>query len=402
MSSHTDGECRPTFEEVRRVFDSSFEAKRELGASLCVWHRGEKVIDLWGGYMDKARTRKWEQDTMCTMFSTTKGMVALCFLMLADRGAFDYDEPVAKYWPEFAAGGKEKITIRMLLNHRSGLVAIDEPIALDDFANRPEEVARIAAKQTPYWEPDTDQGYHGVTYGIYAAELFRRLADGETLGLFLRREVAEPLGADVFIGLPASEEGRVSHSHPAGLGEFFFKMLPKLFFHRGTEGRVYRQVVLGKEAAKAFSNPRELGPKGISNFNTARVRAMELPWGNGITNARGLARVYAALAGGGSIDGHRLVSEEALKPLHETQSWSKRDRVLRKPQGWSQGFIKEAELMFSPNAESFGHPGAGGALGWCDPKEELAISYIPNKMAHHIRSPRARALTAAVYRCLEQ
>ena len=177
-------------------------------------------------------------------------------------------------------------------------------------------------------------------------------------------------------------------------------MLPKLLFHQGNEGRVYRQVVLGKEAAKAFANPKELGPKGISNFNTARVRAMELPWGNGITNARGLARVYAALASGGSIDGHRLVSSEALLPLQETQSWTQRDRVLRKPQGWTQGFIKESEMMFSPNKESFGHPGAGGALGWCDPKEELAISYIPNKMAHHIRSPRARALTAAVYRCL--
>lgn len=399
MTARTQGECSTAFEEVHRVFETSFETKQELGASLCVWHRGEKVIDLWGGYVDKARTQAWERDTLCTMFSTTKGMVALCFLMLADRGVFDYDEPIAKYWPEFAAEGKEAISIRTLLNHRSGLVAIDEPISLDDFATRPEEVARIAAAQAPYWEPDTDQGYHGVTYGIYTAELFRRLTD-ESIGTFLSREVATPLGADVFLGLPPSEEKRVSSSHPAGLAELFFKIVPKMLFHQGNEGRVYRQVVFGKEAAKAFANPAELGPKGIGNFNTSRVRAMELPWGNGIANARGLARVYAALACDGSIDGHRLVSADSLLPLRETQSWTKMDRVLRKPQGWTQGFVKEDEMMFSPNPESFGHPGAGGALGWCDPTEELAISYIPNKMAHHIRSPRARALAAAVYRCV--
>ncbi len=399
MSSRLQGECADAFAAVRKVFEDSFESRKELGASLCVWHRGTKVVDLWGGYVDKARTQEWERDTLCTIFSTTKGMVALCFLMLADRGAFQYDEPVATYWPEFSENGKGEISIRTMLNHRSGLVAIDEPIALDDFANNPDEIARIAAKQAPYWEPDTDQGYHGVTYGIYAAELFRRIA-GESIGTFLRREVTEPLGADLFVGLPESEERRVSPIYPAGLAEIFFKIVPKLLFHRGNEGRVYRQVVLGKEAAKAFSNPKELGPKGVGNFNTARVHAMELPWGNGISNARGLARVYAALANGGEIDGHRLVREETLVPLRETQSWTTMDRVLRKPQGWTQGFVKEDEKMFSPNAESFGHPGAGGALGWCDPVEGLAISYVPNKMAHHIRSPRARALAAAVYDCL--
>ncbi len=399
VSSRTQGECSTAFEEVRLAFEASFESKKELGASLCVWHHGEKVVDLWGGYVDKARTQAWERDTLCTMFSTTKGMVALCFLMLADRGVFDYDEAVAKYWPEFAANGKGEISIRTLLNHRSGLIALDEPISLDDLADRPDKVARIAAEQTPYWEPGTDQGYHGVTYGIYTAELFRRLA-GESIGTFLRREVTEPLGADVYLGLPASEESRVSPIYPAGLGEILFKIVPKLLFHRGNEGRVYRQVVLGKEAAKAFSNPAELGPKGIANFNTAKVHGMELPWGNGISNARGLARIYAALAGDGSIDGHRLVSADALTPLRETQSWTKLDRVLRKPQGWTQGFVKEDEMMFSPNPESFGHPGAGGALGWCDPTEELSIAYIPNKMAHHIRSPRARALAAAIYRCV--
>ncbi len=399
MSDAASGLCSSAFSEVRRVFAASLESKAELGASFCVWHRGEQVVDLWGGHVDKARGERWQKNTMCTMFSATKGLVALCFLMLVDRGECDYDEPVATYWPEFAAAGKETISIRTLMNHRSGLIALDEPIGLDDLENHPEEVARIAAAQEPLWEPDSDQGYHGVTYGIYAAELFRRIT-GESIGSFLNREVAQPLEADVFVGLPESEETRVSDVYPAGLSELLLQIIPKTLFHRGNEGRVFRQVVMGGETAKAFANPVELGPKQVSNFNTARVHAMELPWGNGIGNARGLARVYAALACGGSIGGHRLVSAAALEPLAEAQSWSPQDRVLRKPQGWSQGFVKEDEFMYSPNSVSFGHPGAGGALGWCDPSEQLAIAYIPNKMSHHIRSPRARALTAAVYGCL--
>jgi len=395
------GEVAPGFEPVQRVLSASLARGEEWGAGVCVWHAGRVVVDLWGGDADRARGVRWTGDTLATMFSSTKGLVALTFLMLADRGLVDYDAPMARYWPELRAHGKGAITVRTLLNHRSGLVALDEPITLDRIEQHPEEIAQLLALQEPRWAPGTDQGYHAITYGLYAAELFRRIT-GETIGTFLAREVARPLGADVYIGLPPELEPRVAHNCPATWRERVLRIVPKLLFDPRRDGRVYRQVAFGGDAAHAFANPRELGPRGIDNFNSPRVHRLELPWGNGIASARGLCRVYAALAGGGSIDGVTLVRPAALEPLAGRQSWSMRDRVLRKPVGWSQGFLKEEDGMFSPNPESFGHPGAGGALGWCDPKARLAIGYVTCKMDHRVRSRRARALAHAAYRCVAE
>lgn len=399
-SPQIHGHCTPEFSELQRVFAENFEKHGELGASVCIWHRGNKVADLWAGHLDMARTTEWQEDTLCTIFSCTKGLVALCFLMLADKGSFSYDDTVASYWSEFAAEGKESVTIRTLLNHRAGLIGLDTAFTLDTLEQSPAQVAQIAALQKPHWPPGQDQGYHGVTYGIYAAELFSRIA-GESLGTFLEREIRQTLDADVFLGLPTEEEERVCNIFPATTSDRIFKILPRLLFSRGTEGRVYRKVLFGGDSALAFKHPKDLGITGVQNFNLPRVHSMELPWGNGISNARGLAKVYSALASGGKTNGVRVVSKEAIDALQERQSWSNRDRVLCKPQGWSQGFAKEDTEIFSPNKVSFGHPGAGGALGWCDPSEELSIGYVPNKMAFHIRSPRARALVAAAYRCLE-
>lgn len=393
------GEVAPGFEPLRRVFAESLRRGEEWGAGVCVWHAGRVVVDLWGGDADRSRGVPWEGDTLGTIFSSTKGLVALSFLMLADRGLIDYDAPVARYWPEMGAHGKGTVAVRTLLNHRAGLVALDEPLTLDRIEHHPEEVAHFLAVQKPRWAPGTDQGYHAITYGLYAAELFRRVA-GESIGTFLAREVAGPLGADVFIGLPPEDEHRVSRNHPATWRERVFYIVPKLLFDPRRDGRVYRQVALGGDAAAAFANPRELGPRGIDNFNDPRVHRLELPWGNGIASARGLCRVYAALANGGSIDGVTLVRPSAIEPLAGRQSWSPRDRVLQKPVGWSQGFLKEESGMFSPNPSSFGHPGAGGALGWCDPKVRLAIGYVTSKMDHRIRSRRARALAHAAYACV--
>lgn len=393
------GHTSEGFGAVRQVFAENFERRGELGASVCVWHEGQKVVDLWGGHLDLDRTRDWQEDTMSMVFSSTKGLVALCFLLLADRGEMSYDDPVAKYWPEFAAAGKSGITIRTLLNHRAGLFAVDRAFALADLEDDPQKVATILAEQKPKWPAGRAQGYHGVTYGLYAAELFRRIA-GQSLGAFLAEAIAGPLHADVYLGLPEEHHGRVSDLHSVTGRDKLLKIVPRLLFHRGTEGRVFRQVAMGKETGQAFAYPAELGPQGIDNFNRPEVRRMELPWANAFANARGLARVYAALACGGQIDKIRLVRTGSLKPLHARQSWSEQDRILRKPLGWSQGFLKEEDHMFSPNPESFGHPGAGGALGWSDPVAKVAIGYVPNKMAIHIRSPRARALASAVYDCV--
>jgi CubicO group peptidase (beta-lactamase class C family) len=390
------GTVAPGYEAVRDTLRDNFARRGEWGAAVCVWHEGRIVADLWGGVARRSDHTAWTADTLATVFSSTKGLVALCFLMLADRGTLDYDAPVSNYWPEFAAQGKHAITVRCLLNHRAGLVGVDTPITLEMIEHHPEAVARVLEAQAPHWPPDTDQGYHGVTFGLYASELFRRIS-GESIGTFLAREVATPLGADAYLGLPATLESRVATNYPITASEKLFKVIPKLLFHRGQEGRVFRQVARGKEAAKAFAHPRETGPLGIDNFNTERVHRLELAWANAIASARGLCRIYAALANGGALDGVRLVSSAAIEPLRARQSWTECDRVLRKPLGWSQGFIKEEGAMFSPNHDSFGHPGAGGALGWCDPVNHVAIGYVLNKMDHRIRSPRARALCQAVY-----
>lgn len=384
------------FEPVRAAFVQNVKRGGEIGAGLCITHRGETVVDLWAGVADRATGRPWGPDTLNVVFSVTKGMAATALLMLADRGLLDYDRPVAHYWPEFAAHGKEAITVRTLLCHRAGLVALDEPLTLDDFEQRPEKVARACAEQHPFWAPGTDQGYHGVTYGPYVAELFRRVA-GESIGTFLAREVAGPLGADVYLGAPEHVRDRVATNYPVGKVEAATQVIPKLLLHRGTEGRVYRQVAFKGLAAKAFGNPPELGAKGMNNWNDPRVQRLELPWANAVASARGLARVYAALANGGAVDGVRLVQPEVIEPLFARQSWSERDRILRRPMGWSQGFVKEGPAIFSPNLESFGHPGAGGSLGWCDPKARVSIGYVINRMGHHIRSPRALALCKALY-----
>ncbi len=401
MAVTIHGTVAPGFEPVRDAFRDNFEKRGEIGASVCIYRDGRPIVDLWAGLADRASQRPWREDTMTIVFSSTKGMAALAMMLLADRGQLDYDRRVADYWPEFAQAGKEDVTVRTLLNHRAGVVGFDEPVTLDDFEHRPEHVADVCARQRPFWTPGTDQGYHGVTFGPYVAELFRRASGGTSIGRFFADEVAGRLGADVHIGLPEHHEPRVATNYPADTRERLTKVVPKLLLHRGLEGRVYRQVARGNTAtAKAFRHPKELGPSGLANYNTRRVRAMELPWANGVATARGLARVYAALSLGGTLDGVTLVRPDTVEAVHRRQSWTLNDRVLRKPLGFAQGFIKEETRLFSPNIEAFGHPGAGGALGFCDPRARVSIGYVMNRMGHHIRSPRALALCHALYRCL--
>ncbi|MEZ4323817.1 MAG: serine hydrolase domain-containing protein [Polyangiales bacterium] len=397
-AGQVSGHVHPDFEPVRATFQAAFDRGEEWGASVCVWHAGEVVVDLWGGLMNVERRRPWERDTLATVFSCTKGLVATAFLMLAERGLLDYDTPVASYWPAFAERGKARITVRTLLDHRAGLHALDQAVTVDDIVQRPAYVADVLARQAPHWPPGQDQGYHAVTYGLYAAELFRCIT-GESVGSFFAREVAGPLGADAFIGLPESHEARVATNYPVTTRERLTKIIPKLLASDSTEGRVYRNVARGGDAQRAFAHPRELGPAGIQNFNTRRIHALELPWGNGVANARGLCRVFAALANGGEIDGVRLVRPELLEPVMHGGGWSEHDRVLQKPVGWSQGFLKENAGMFAPHREGFGHAGAGGSLAWADPVARVAMGYAMNKMDHMIRSPRALALCAVAHEC---
>ncbi len=382
---------------MAQAFEENFARRGELGASVCVIHKGERVVDLWGGCADRKTGQPWERHTMGTVFSSTKGIAAAALLMLLDRGLYELDAPVADYWPEFAEHGKGTITVRTLLCHRAGLCALDAPLTLDDLED-PAKKAAAAAAQAPLWEPGTDQGYHAVTFGLYAAELFARLS-GERLGTFIEREIRGPLGIDLYLGLPRALNERVSTLYRARPRTVLTEVIPRALSGLTYEGKVYRAVMKkGTCTHRAFANPPELGLKGIHNFNTPRVRGMELAWCNGVTNARGLATLYAALLGMAGPE--PLVRRTTLEPVFERQSWAEPDRVLLKRMGFAQGFVKEERHLFSPNPRSFGHPGAGGALGWADPDAELAIGYVMNQMDFRIRSPRALALCHAAYRCV--
>jgi CubicO group peptidase (beta-lactamase class C family) len=304
------------------------------------------------------------------------------------------------YWPELARNGKERVTPRMILLHRAGLSAIDRPLTLADVRDRPDLVHDALVAQVPLWAPDTDQGYAACSFGLYTAELFRRIT-GRTLGEFLATEIAGPLGMETALGRPSSLPEAPAVLVPTDLRTLVRHQLPSATLRRNPEGRLFRRVLAGTRsfAGRAFLNPT-LGRTRFEALNDPEVQAIELPWMNAITTARGLARLYAALAGDGALDGVRLVREGTLRPLRQRQSWTERDRVLCKPLGFAQGFVKDEVHLFSPNPASFGHPGAGGALGWADPDAGLAIGYVMNRMDWRIRSPRALALCHAAYAVL--
>jgi CubicO group peptidase (beta-lactamase class C family) len=389
------GTVAPGFEPVRETFEENFRRRGEIGAALCVERGGERVVDLWGGRA--APGRAWNDRTLVPLFSATKGLVALCFLLLHDRREIDLDAPIAEIWSGFARHGKEAITLRDHLNHRSGLYAVERPLTLDDLKDRAKRVEAVE-EQAPFWARGEAQAYGAVTFGLVLGEVFERVR-GESLGTFFEREVARPLGGEVYLGLPSSEHSRVARVEaPRGL-RYRLDVLQHCLRPGSPDGRLYRNAMRARsETRLALANPAQLGRKHLGNYNLPEVWEMEIPWSGAIGSGRGLARVYAALASGGRLGEVRLLSPATAALPGSRGSWGF-DRVLRKPIGYTLGFVKEEEHLFSPNPESFGHPGAGGALGYADPRTGFSIGYAMNRMDHHLRSSRALALTASLYRC---
>jgi len=386
------------FEPVREVFASHFARLGEVGASVHVIRDGEAVVDLWGGIADQGTGAPWNRVTLVNTFSVTKGAVAVAMLRLEDRGEIDLDEPVAARWPEFGANGKDAITLRQILNHRSGLVAIDTPLSLDDvLAWDPVDAAVIA--QAPLWKPGTKQGYHAVSWGMLLRCIVPRII-GRSIGTALA-EIAGPLQADVFVGLPEAELSRCAALVPMGAVRGAGSVVGAMM-RDGIDGRFFRNSLLRPRSpgARAVANPKSLGALGLTNFDQPRVRMAELPWANLHASACGLARLYAPLAGDGEAFGVRVVSAEAAQRPREPQTWSDVDLTLRKPVGWSQGFLKEEPTMFSPNSTWMGHSGTGGALGYADPTARISFGYTINKMRPNVRSPTALELSRTVYACL--
>jgi CubicO group peptidase (beta-lactamase class C family) len=386
------GSVAPGWEPVAEVFRENFARRGEVGAAVCMMHEGRVVVDLWGG--ESAPGVAWKEDTLTLVFSVTKGLASIAFLVLADRGGLEYDAPVAKYWPEFRRNFGET-SVRTLLNHRAGTSILDTPLSLKDFHD-PERVSRALEAQRPTWNPGEHQGYGATVWGMYAGELFRRAA-GESIGQFLRREIAEPIDAEVWLGMPPEHDHRVSTLIPVPLRDRLLRQVPAML-GRSADGRVFRKVAFARKSDtwRAFKNPADVGPSGMATFNQPEVRRPELPWCNAVATARGIARVYAAL--GDPVAGVRLVSAATVAPLRERQS-NGFDRVMCREFGFSQGFMKDDPALFSPNPATFGHPGTGGSVGLYDPDRRLAVGYTMNRMDWRIRSPRALELCRAAYRC---
>jgi CubicO group peptidase (beta-lactamase class C family) len=380
-----EGACDARFARVRDAFAENFKSRSEVGASLAVVLDGRAVADLWGGWADKARTRAWTRDTIVNVFSTTKGLTAICAHRLAAAGRLDLDAPVVKYWPEFAAAGKEHIPVRFLLNHRAGLPAIRKPLAPADLYDWPTITGALAAEE-PWWAPGTRHGYHALTFGYLVGEVIRRVT-GRSAGSYFRDEIAAPLGIDAHIGLAAREDERTAQmigAPPPAPGEF----------------NLFEEAARHPESvtAKAFMNPMVLS---MAVVNSREWRGAEIPAANGHTNARALARLYGALARGGAVDGVRVLPSAQIPACHTEESRG-RDEVLLIPTRFSAGFMmsQPGEEM-GPNPRAFGHPGAGGSLGFADPDARVGFGYAMNKMGGGILlDPRAKALIAAVYESL--
>jgi CubicO group peptidase (beta-lactamase class C family) len=379
------GHCDARFKRVREVFEASFESGAELGASLCIYREGRPIVDLWGGFADKDRLRPWRRDTLANVFSTTKGITALCAHQLVERGELDLDAPVARYWPEFAQNGKSEIPVRMLLSHRAGLPAVAKPLAPADIFDW-HTMTSALAEQTPWWTPGTKHSYHALTFGWLVGELVRR-ASGMSIGRYVREHVAVPLGAEFWIGLPEELDARtadlVQGPIEASGGPNMMEIMA-----RDPEGML----------AKAFGNP----PLFAMNTNSREWRAAELAAANGHTTAHALARIYAALAEGGELDSVRVLGRDAIERARTVQS-SGQDAVLPMVTRFALGFmVPPDQEPLGPNPRVFGHGGAGGSLGIADPEARIGFGYVMNLMHSGLWlvDPRPRALLDALYSAL--
>lgn len=373
-----NGFCRDGFEAVRDAFVDNFHQGKEQGASVAVTLDGRPVVDLWAGDADD-HGRRWAEDTIVNVYSTTKTMAALVMLMLADRGEVDFDAPVATYWPEFAANGKERVLVRHVMGHTAGLSGFDPPIIAEDLYDWDATVAHLAA-QAPWWEPGTASGYHAITQGFLEGEIVRRIT-GRSIGMFFRQEVAEPLGADFHIGLPASEDHRVADLVIPGVG---------------LEG-------VGLDPTSMASRTLLSCPLDATEPRTRAWRGAEIPAAGGTGNARSVARVHSALACGGEVDGVRLLSLQGIERVFEVQSDGV-DMVLGVPMKLGIGFgLMNESVPLSPNPRSFFWGGWGGSIAVVDLDARMSVAYAMNKMAGELVGDlRGGLIVLAAYAALGQ
>lgn len=372
MSPPSRGACVPEFAGVRGAFDALLREELELGAAFAVVRGGELVVDLQGGWADRAGTRPFSTDTLTPVFSVTKALTAVMVARLVDAGRLDYDQTVAGVWPQFAQAGKGAVTVGQLLSHQAGLSGFPEPMDPSEWFDWDAVCERLAA-MTPLWPPGTRSGYHPVTFGHLAGEVFRRV-DGRTIGRALREDVAGPLGLDLWIGLPDAEHGRVAELEK-----------PKTVPAFGELNTPTRAAFLTR-----WSSP--------GGRSSAEWRRAEFPAANGHATAAALARFMGELASGGG----RLLSPGVCEAL-AAERISGPDLVLPYDIGWGAGVMRNAGLcVYGPGELTVGHSGWGGACAFADPQRGLGVAYVMNRQsAHLLGDPRPGRLIAALYGSLD-
>ncbi|MGV9800178.1 serine hydrolase domain-containing protein [Mycobacterium sp. NPDC003449] len=383
-----DGRCLPEFDGVREAFARNFTDRGEVGAAVAVWVEGDLVVNLWGGHADEAAARPWRENTLASVFSGSKGLTSTCVHLLADRGEIDLNAPVARYWPEFAQAGKQDITVAMVLGHRSGVIGPRQPMSWRDVTDWDGVCERIAAAD-PWWPPGSAQGYHVVTFGFILGEVIRRIT-GRTVGHYLRTEIAEPLGIDVHIGLPAADHHRcadmVNKPSVRGLvADNDISWPPETLGDHPMAGWAVSMNSVPDD---------ELGVHAIDAWRSA-----EFPSTNAHVSALGMATFYNALAQ------EKLLSREQMELCRISQGGFDNDVVLGPrvaDHGWGLGYMLNQRGVAGPNRRIFGHGGSGGSFAFVDLEHRIGYAYVMNYFdaTKCNADPRTVALSNEVYSAL--
>ena len=382
------GSCTTDFIGVSDAFERNFAQRDEAGAAVAVWVDGDLVVNLWGGWADAAGTRPWEQDTLTTVLSGTKGLTSTCVHQLADRGELDLHAPVSRYWPEFGQAGKENITLAMVMSHRSGLIGPRTRLNTEQLVDWDFVCGQLAITE-PWWEPGTAQGYHMTTYGFILGEVFRRVT-GRTVGQYLRAEIADPLGADVHIGLSPAEQSRCAErvNKPTG------RQLLAELHAPGYPTSLAEHPKAGMSIAMGFLPDDDLDTENLQLW-----RQLEFPGTNGQVSALGLATFYNALAQ------EKLLSREQMDLARVPQGGLEPDLVLGPrvaDHGWGLGYMLNQRCVNGPNPRMFGHGGLGGSFGFVDLEHGIGYAYVANRFdaSKANADPRSVALSNEVYATL--
>lgn len=377
-TTHTsiDGTVAPGFEGVADAFRANFENFGEIGASVAVYQGGQLMVDLWGGVADPDSGRAWGRDTCTIVYSVTKGATATVLHRLAQEGTIDLNERVAHYWPAFGVAGKDAVTVRQLFSHQVGLPHLEEQLSGEELFDI-DRVAALLAAQTPIWEPGTAHGYHALTYG-WLAHGFFTAATGESTGSLFRRLIAEPLSLDFWIGVPPST--RVDYA-PLVNGEISaidLDSIPDPEMRAGIETLMAAMGDPNSLFSRVLSTNGALPTPDGPTWNAPEIRAGEQPAAAGVTNARSLGKMYAATVS--EVDGTRLLTEQTVRDATQVEAEGP-DQVLLSPSKFGVGYQLHSDTTQLLSPASFGHMGAGGALGFADPDHQIGFGYVQNMLS---------------------